>query len=263
MGHIRLGRLPKTRGWKQVIELLDSSDSSSEEIAVATAKAAKEFLSQENTEAALVFPYWLLTQITSKARSDDFVAGLAGIDLDISGVNSAMGFLSSVTDFTHKGIRSRGAIFPLSEFAQLSLREVLTETIGQESRSLFGTTLEDIRLACRKYSTPRQFAILSRLYFTKVLNRSLQFFVSKESSNSVGHGRKFENISELSDFNNALEAYCYQSAKIIEDFAAGWYSKKNWQGGISERDAKGFVFVAVDKIRSEIAREEQTQEAGK
>ena len=263
MGHIRLGRLPKIRGWKQVIELLDSSDSSSEEIATATARAAKDFFAQRSTDPSLVFSYWLLTQITSRARSADFVAGLGRIDLDISSVSNALGFLSSVTSFAHKAIKSRDATFPLSEFAQLSLGEVLTETIVQECQSLFGTTLEDIRLACRRYSTPRQFASLSRLYFAKVLNRSLQFFVSKESSNKVGHGRKFENISELSDFNNALEVYCYQSARIVEDFVEGWYSKKNWQGGISERDAKGFVAATVDKLRIEIAREEQIQEAGK
>jgi len=44
MGHIRVGKLPKIRGWKQVIALLDSGDSSSSEVAAATAKAAKDFI---------------------------------------------------------------------------------------------------------------------------------------------------------------------------------------------------------------------------
>jgi len=262
MGHIRLGRLPKIKGWGQVVKLLDSIDSSSDEIAAATARAAKDFFAQRSTDPALVFSYWFLTQITFRSRSDDFIAELEKIKLDISNVQNAFDFLSIITSFTRTEIKSRGETFPLSDFAQLSLREVLTETIGQQCQSLFGTTLEDIRLACYRYSTPQQFASLARLYFSKVLNRSLQFFISKETSNKVGYGRKFEDISDLLDFNNALEAYCYQSSKIVEDFAGGWYSKRNWQGEISEQDARGFVAVAMDKLRSEIAREEQPQEAG-
>ena len=260
MGHIRVGRLPKTKGWKQVISLFDSVDSTSSEIAAATARAAKEFFAKKRTDPGLVFSYWIATQITVSARSDDFVARLKEIGLDISKVENSLDFLSTVASFTRAQTKLRGATFPLSDFAQLSLREVLTESIGQQSESLFGTTREDIKLACRKYSTPQQFSRLARLYFTKVLNRTLQFFITKESLNRVGAGRKFEDISHLSEFDRTLESYCYQSAKIVEEFAKGWYSKRNWEGEISEHDAKGFVAVAIDKLRAEIAREDQPKE---
>ena len=258
MGHVRVGKLPKIRGWKQVIALLDSGDSSSSEVAAATAKAAKDFFAQKNTDPSLVFSYWLLTQITSRAKNDNFIEDIKQIGLDMSQVESGLDFLGSVASCTRSQIKVRGETFPLSEFAQLSLREVLTETIGQQCQSLFGTTQKDVILACQKYSRPNQFAKLSRLYFSKVLNRCIQFFVSKESPNKIGADRKFKDISDLSDFNTALEAYCYQSAKIVEDFAGGWYSKRNWQGEISEQDATGFVAVAMEKLRAEIAREEQT-----
>jgi hypothetical protein len=123
--------------------------------------------------------------------------------------------------------------------------------------------LEDIRLACRRYSAPERFAALARRYFTKFLNRTLSFFISKESLNSVGSGQKFQDLSELSRFNAAVEGYCYQSAKIVEQFAGGWYSRRNWQGGISETDAKAFTAVAIRKLAGEIARERETEKPGK
>lgn len=49
--------------------------------------------------------------------------------------------------------------------------------------------------------------------------------------------------------------------EIVEDFAGGWYSKRNWQGEISEHDAEGFVAVAIDKLRAEIAREDLAGQA--
>lgn len=258
MGHIRVGRLPKTRKWSQVIDLLNTRDSSPADIAAATAKAAKEFIIKKSTDSSLVFSYWVLTQITSQARTGDFSKKLAKFGLDISQANNAFDFLACLADFTRAEIRSRHeASFPISDFAQLALREVLTETIGKRCSSLFDTTLEDIRLACFNYSSPDKFAKLSRLYFSNVLNRCLQFFVSKESANKLGHSRKFDDIFELSDFNKSLQSYCFQSAKIVEKFAGGWYSKHLWLDKLSENDAKGFVFIAMDKLRAEIAREDQ------
>ena len=259
MGHIRTGVLPKSRKWKQVISLLNSKESSTEEIAAETVKAAKDFFYEKKTDSSLIFSYWLLTQITYRAKEDNYISALEKISLDISKVKNSFDFLAKVADYIRNEIKKRGESFPLSEFAQLSLREVLTEYIGQQSESLFGTTLEDIRLACRKYSSPRQFSKIARLYFAKVFSHGLIFILSKEAPNSVGINSKFEDVSNLSDFNSVLEAYCYQSSKIVEKFAEGWYSKKNWEGDIQELDVKGFVAVAVEKFRDELAREHKEQ----
>lgn len=255
MGHIRIGVLPKTRKWKQVIGLLNSKESSTSDIAGGTAKAAKDFFIEKKFDPSLAFSYWLLTQITYRAKQDDYISSLKKIDLDISKVKNSFDFVGIVANFSKNQIKKRGESFPISDIAQLSLREVLTESIGEESKSIFGTTLEDIKDACHKYSSPGQFSKLARLYFSKVFTRSLRFLIDKESGNNVGIGKKFEDVFGLSDFNSALEAYCYQSAKIVEKFAEGWYSKRNWQGDISEKDAQGFVAVAVDKFQAEIAQE--------
>lgn len=260
MGHIRVGRLPKIKGWREVISLLDITNSSSAEVSIAIAKASKDYFNKVKTDPALVFSYWLLTQITYRARTNNFLEELSELGLNLRQITGALDFLSIVSNFARSEIKLRGENFPLCEFAQLSLREVLTETIGQQCQSLFGTTEEDIRLACRRYSNPNQFSKLARLYFSKVINRILQFFVSKESPNHVGSGRKFDDISKLTSFNDALEAYCYQSAKIVEVFSGGWYSKRNWQGEISEDDAKGFVAIAISKLQGEIAREDWEDE---
>jgi len=255
MGHIRIGVLPKTRKWKQVISLLNSKESSTSDIAAEAAHAAREFLLEKKSAPSLAFSYWLLTQITYRAKQDDFVSALQNIDLDISKVKNSFDFVSQVGTFTRTQIKKRGESFPISDIAQLALREVLIESIGEESKSIFGTSLEDIIRACRRYSSPGQFSKLARLYFSKVFTRGLRFLIDKESANNVGIRNKFESVFDLSDFNIALEAYCYQSAKIVEKFAEGWYSKRNWQGEISENDAQGFVAIAVDKFQAEIARE--------
>jgi hypothetical protein len=44
----------------------------------------------------------------------------------------------------------------------------------------------------------------------------------------------------------------------MEDFAIGWYGKHSWESGgeISYEDARGFVVVALRKLRMELVRAE-------
>lgn len=255
MGHIRLGRLPKTWKWKQVIGLLADGRASVKEIAESTAVAAANAFKNFDSDPGLPYCYWLLTQITWHAKSDDFYEILELLDLDVRDETSALGFVAKVSSHATSEIKDLGKTTIFTEIAQLSMREVLTEIISERSQTLFGTTTEDIRLACASLAAKKQFGLLSRQFFSNFLNRTLQFFISKEISNHVGGGKSFEDVEAVEDFEVALDSFCYQSSKIVEDFAGGWYSKRNWEGDISYDDARKFVHVAIEKLKSELAME--------
>jgi len=67
MGHIRLGRLPATKKWQQVVALL-SRGASLEQIAGASAEAAEISLEHARRDPALLQSFWLLTQLPLAAR---------------------------------------------------------------------------------------------------------------------------------------------------------------------------------------------------
>jgi hypothetical protein len=64
-------------------------------------------------------------------------------------------------------------------------------------------------------------------------------------------------VGQSRQFSEALDLYARQSARIMEDFAAGWYSKHNWEskGQVSQEEARGFVTIALRKLRMELKRE--------
>lgn len=261
MGHMRVGFLPKTRKWKQVINLLETTTSSNEKIASATITASEKFFNQNKDNSVVVFCYWFLIQITSHSRKkDEFINELNKFGLNINNFKNAISFLSSISKYIDKQAQIRKGDYVLSKIAILSLKEVLSDTIEIESQSLFGKSFEDIRIACKKYSDPKNFSKLSRLYFSKILYRTLQFFLSKETCNNVGRNRKFKDITELIDFNSAFKLYCFQVSKIVEDFSGGWYSKHIWEGEITEEDTKKFIVIAIKKLQSEILRETNIME---
>ena len=57
MGHIRLGRLPATKKWQQVVALL-SRGASLEQIAGASADAAENSLEHARRDPALLQSFW-------------------------------------------------------------------------------------------------------------------------------------------------------------------------------------------------------------
>ena len=56
------------------------------------------------------------------------------------------------------------------------------------------------------------------------------------------------------EFNAALDLHCRQASKIVEEFAGSWFSKTNWERGISPEDVRGFAWVALKKLRAELRK---------
>ena len=102
------------------------------------------------------------------------------------------------------------------------------ETVGRQGPSLFGSDLEDLQQAFRSFSTRNQFGRVSRLFFSDFLARTVRSLVDRELSNHVGQSHGLSNVEQSSEFMSALDLHTRQASRIVEDFAAGWYSKNNW-----------------------------------
>jgi hypothetical protein len=129
--------------------------------------------------------------------------------------------------------------------------------VGETTPGLFGSSVEDLRVAFLAHSTRTRFGALARRFFGEFLSRVLRYFVDKELGNYVGPDRAIRTVADAAEFHRALDLHARQSARIMEDFAAGWYSKHNWdaKGEISRDEAAGFVGQALRKIRCELQHE--------
>lgn len=254
MGHIRLGRLPKTLRWQGVVGLLDHSPDDVPAIARATVTAAETRLRELSHDPSLVYCFWVLTRLTAASREADFAGATAALGFPPPDVDSALAFIARVNERVRAELRDYPESGPFSELASLALRHALSETVGQHGRSLFGSSLDDVQQAFRSHATAARFGDLARRFFGDYLARTMHFFVDKELSNVVGAGHGLPDIDASHEFSAALDTYARQSARIMEQFAAGWYGKHNWEarGAISREEAQGFVAVALRKLRMEL-----------
>lgn len=259
MGHIRLGRLPRTRNWDQVVSLI-SSGGGAAEIALAAMWASRNGLKVGAADPTLIYSTWLLMQIPLAAKGSNFSEELRKRGLDVSQQPTLMEVVGAFTDAVDAYTSQQGERSDLGEMAQLSAVESLTKLAGEKTRSLFGATPEDVQGALKSFSTTKEFSTLGRDFFARLLRRYLTYFLSRELSNHVGGGHRFANIQEHIEFNRALDLYCRQAVRIVKEFAGGWFSKANYEGGIDQDKAGNFAYVALKKIRAELSKGSQPDE---
>jgi hypothetical protein len=254
MGHIRLGTLPRTRKWNQVVELI-ASDAKVEGIAAASAEAAENGLERASRDEGLAHVSWLLTQIPEAARGGNFSERLAELGLQVSNEPTLLEILAAFTRAVDSHVRHGGKRTDLGEMAQLAGSETLASLLGRELPSLFGPTAADVRLAVAKLGTSDQFSILAREFFSRLVSRSLGYFLSRELSKHVGPNKRFAAVGEHSEFNVALDLHCRQASRIIKEFSGGWYGKTLHQEKAITRDAaRRFAHVAFKKLRAELRK---------
>ena len=224
MGHITLKRIPRTKPWIGVIKQLGRDEINIEELSRAIADATRHNYAALEGNRGVNYCFWMLVRIITSSRIDQasssnrFINELATLGINVTNINSGLSFIQQISKTVEKKISQRTKASIFVEMAQLSLREVLTANIVEESRSIFGTNLQDIQSACYKISSPERFGKVAREFFADFMRRTIQFITDKEISNYIGPDKPIHNREQIVEFNKDLSRYCYETARIVEEF---------------------------------------------
>lgn len=250
MGHVRLGELPKTRRWSQVVQLIDDPRAAPADIAVAVVTAAEQAYRAAGEDPGIVESLRAMAFLADASRSDDFADRLKEHGILVAGNEDAIGLLRVVLRDTEARFGPVAGRTIFSEFALAALQESLTQVVSEQTGSLFLSGLEDAQHAYRQFSTERGFAKLAHLFFARLLSRSLLYFTDHDAANRLGGDGRLRSEPDLRSFNDAIDRYGSEAARIVEEFAGAWYSKRRWLGGVDETE--GLAAIAMRKIADEL-----------
>jgi hypothetical protein len=251
MGHIRLGRLPDTVPWRRVVELLaEGADAGT--VAVATTDAALNGLEQARGDEGFAHTVWLLTQTVLAARNADFAGALARAGVRTEQDPGVLDVAAGFSDAVDRHLRKRHSATDLGEMAQLAGVESVTELLSRHSANLFETTPDEVRTAARELSTRAGFAELAHDFFARFARRFLTYHLGRELSNHVGGNGCFADPVEHTAFVEKLDVHCREAAAVAKRYAGDWYSKANFEGGISPDKARSFADRVLKKLRDEL-----------
>lgn len=258
MGHQRLGKLPRTRAWTQVVELIHYGADAAQ-IANKTIRAAEHELMVASNDPGFSQAFWLLTQIPIAARDQDFSASLARAGIAVRPGPTVLEVATGFGECVDKQSRTTD----LGEMARLAATETIVEHMGDKTRGLFGATAEEVQRAFSGMGTVRGFSEFQRAYFARLTQRVLHYYLSRELTKHVGQSSRFPTTAQLAEFESAMNQHCFEASRVIEQFSGEWFSKAKWteQGQVSKSTASNFTHVAMKKICAELKAGARSDEA--
>ena len=195
MGHQRLGTLPRSKLWRDVVELIDHS-ADVDEVAAATSLAAEQGMIDASQDAAVQHAFFLMAMIPLAAREDDFEAALRGLGMPIKNGPMLADIVCGLMEATDTRTKLIGSRSDYGEIAQLSAAEALYAVIGRQTRDLFGVDALATKSAVAGFATVRQFAVLARDFFARLTRRHINYYLSRELSKHVGPSQRFVGVRE-------------------------------------------------------------------
>lgn len=251
MGHLRLGHLPRTHRWKQVIGLLEDG-ANLPELADASFRASLTGLSRVPSDPGFLSVLNTIIGLTAASREKNLKSALDQVGIDSDAQQSSFGFLASVADILSANL---GAVYPRSDvgkIAQNAFLESLTKQIRGKSGSLFGEA-EGTKALTAPFRGS-QFKTLMHEFYSGFTSRYLSYHLSRELPQHVGGGKQFANLEEHAKFTKQFDLYCRQTVRITDEFTPGWVGKAIYDGDTGPDAVKRYAHVAFKKLASEFQR---------
>jgi hypothetical protein len=254
MGHIRLGTLPQSKKWRDVVDLLEA-DAPLEAVANAAARASERDLSQASRDPRFQFVASLLVRLPLLARAPGFEAALADLGVGENALGSVTGLLAGLDVAIDRQSFETGQSSDAGELAKAALLETLSVQLRDRLPTLFEPTPQEIRAALGSFASGDRFAALARDYFARLTHRSLDYYLSRELANHIGTDQRFAHDAARTAFQQALAQHTFEASRIVEAFAGGWYGKTVWRKQALDQQAiDRFTAYAFKKMRQELGR---------
>lgn len=262
MGHQRLGDIPKSQKWSTVVSAVGGGGGfggfvATEDLATLTLDAASEGLDYAKNDPTLRHTFYLLTQLVLAAREPDWRERLAAHGIRLEEHSTLFDFTAELQEAIEDHALNSGGLSDIGQIAQQAACEAVSSLAAPKARTLFGEGSAELQDAVREFSTKAGFRRLGHEFFGGFMARFLNFYLSRLVPGETS-GR-FGGASGQTAFNQRLRAHCMQSAQIVRDFCGDWYSKTEFQQGITPDNTSGFMAVALDKLRAELQKQREGQ----
>lgn len=255
MGHERVGLLPRTKQWRSIVEAIATVDPENTvqiaTIANNTLRAVqsrfREIHKDQGVQAAFAY---LIALATSHLPSS---GGLSSVDTSLEYNPSPAVIARGLMGWVHTNSESR-------EYAAIASRAGVDSVVEWTRRqNEQGRLFENSKSASEIWQTAsnaRNFRQIARLFFSRFTERYMRYFLEREASSAL------RSLSDREAFGRNLRAHiqevshhAFETSKITQSFAAGWYNNHARISRPSDSEIQGFLAVAFGKLQEELQRD--------
>ena len=260
MGHERVGALPRTRRWKDVVDgiaFAAALDGDVRELANTTLENLRSRLLAIHGDTGFVasFQFLLGLALSASPQVDRTSLGRLAVDLE---ANPSPLVLASAL---HQYVADNRQSAEYAELARKAAVDVISVWTEQQTRQLsFTGESERASEVWRRASEGSGFCEVARLFFGKFVQRYLSYFIGREASSLLANTEDRDRLARrLENHLDAVSHHAFETARITQSFAAGWFNRYARGGMPTAEEISGFLSHSVGKLREELLREESPQ----
>lgn len=258
MGHVRLGKLPTSQKWKEIIALLGDDGTSAQALAEAVANASIKDLEKAASNKTLVAIYEMLVNIPQAAKEKDFQAALKKIGIDVP-KNPTLDHIAIGMAKAIDAVATQNHQHPdLGRMAKESAISTFLDMTDNASQTLWGSTTDDMQSGVASFADTARFGEFNQRFHADLSYRILNYHLDREMPRHVAATGRFPTIADMNVFQAGLRKHCMESSMIMRTFARDWlgkqYASQPKDGSRPKMDAKksaGFIYVSTNKIAKE------------
>ena len=258
MGHVRLGRLPATRKWKEIVQFLASDGFSVADLADRVMDACDKSFSAASKDPAFQKALQLLCQIPIASKQDNLSAALSEIGVSVpdnpSRTDIVVGFEKAIEKAQRDGSKN---ITDLSELAKqagiAALNTLLTQPAPAPQLGFWEAPKGDTHRQLQASATPEGFGDLAQTFISNFACSNVRYYMDREMPKHLGADGMVKSISDLTLFDQGVAKHCREASFIMRAFARDWDAKKVYSEKTlpNKKDVSGFAHVIAEKMRKE------------
>ena len=256
MGHERVGALPHTNRWRDVVAQLTESSGSPEDIAAianATLQNVRAQLRKIHSDDGVVAAFQFLVALTKSASSRDPGEASFSPRIDLQANPSTLRLIVQLRSW----VEVQGGSREYADIAAKASADAISLWSAQQSlQARLFTDPGDSREIWQRADNGAGFCEVSRLFFSKFTERYLNYFLEREASASMASIQERDRLaSELRNHIDGVSKFAFETSRITQSFAAGWFNNHARDRYPSKDESRGFLSVAFGKMREELMRE--------
>lgn len=222
-----MGVLPKTERWRNIVNDIAQTatgECSPGEVTAKIAKAIDARFRQLHLDPGVQDAFSFLLAVSIAGRSDFPQKALASLGIDLGERNATP---LALTQALSKFIDRNNGSLEYAELARIAAGQALAHFYNEESRQpdLLDPSADPSQI-WRAASDGGGFCVLARQFFSNLTSEYLKYFIDREASAVL------PSIEARTSLQNAIEAHVdrvirhsFETSKITQSFAAGWYNK--------------------------------------
>jgi hypothetical protein len=257
MGHERLGLLPKSRRWVDLVREIavwGQGEGSTAALAEHTIRNVGARFARLSGDAGVVSTFQFLVVLSVCAGTEDPINQMAEKGLSLPEEPSLLSLVSALK----RSVEPKAESLEYSALAVDSAAKALgrwVESHRRRERPLLGPEPEFLT-AFRTASTGRGFCELAAGFFSSITEGYLNYFLERSASAELGSiARRDEFSASIHEHAHSVAAHALETARITKSFAAGWFNRHAGERVPTEEEVRRFLHVAFGKLREELQRE--------